>query len=133
EHTEHGVRRPDPYHWMRSLDSPDLLAHLTAERRWYESATGHLSPLIDALRSEMKSRVPATDLSVSWRHQSRYYYTVLPAGREYTQLLRDFDLPGKPGHPGQGELLLDANLLADDSGHLELGLTMVSPDERLLA
>lgn len=31
------------------------------------------------------------------------------------------------------QLVLDANLLADDSGHLELGLTMVSPDGRLLA
>ncbi|MET0838732.1 MAG: prolyl oligopeptidase family serine peptidase, partial [Marmoricola sp.] len=73
---------------------------------------------------------PATDRGVSWRHQDCYYYTVLPAGREYTQLLRDFDLPGKTG---AGQLLLDANLLADDSGYLELGLTAVSPDERLLA
>ena len=130
EHTEHGVQRPDPYHWMRDHESPELLAYLANERRWYETATGHLSPLIDALRSEMKSRVPATDRSVSWRHQSRYYYTLLPAGREYTQLLRDFDLPEQTG---AGELLLDANLLTDDSGYLELGLTMVSPDERLLA
>ena len=78
----------------------------------------------------MKSRVPATDRSVSWRHQGRYYYTLLPAGREYTQLLRDFDLAGKTG---SSQLLLDANLLADDSGYLELGVLSVSPDERLLA
>jgi oligopeptidase B len=119
---------------MRDSESPELLEYLDAERRWYESATGHLSPLVDALRSEMTNRVPATDLSVSWRHQSSYYYTLLPAGREYTQLLRDFDLAGQTG-PGSrtGQLLLDANLLADESGYLELGLTMVSPDERLLA
>ena len=30
-------------------------------------------------------------------------------------------------------LLLDANVLADDSGYVELGLTLVSPDDRLLA
>ena len=82
------------------------------------------------MRSEMKSRVPATDRSVSWRHQNCYYYTVSPAGREYTQLLRDFDLVGDTT---RGQLLLDANELADDSGYLELGLSMVSPDERLLA
>ena len=84
--------RPDPYHWMRDIDSPELLAHLAAERRWYESATGHLSSLVETLRSEMTDRVPTTDRSVSWRHQGFYYYTVLPAGREYTQLLRDFDV-----------------------------------------
>ena len=78
----------------------------------------------------MKDRVPTTDRSVSWRHQNCYYYTVLPAGREYTQLLRDFDVSGTHG---TSQVLLDANLLADDSGYLELGLTLVSPDERLLA
>ena len=119
EHTEHGVSRPDPYFWMRSHDSPDLLEYLVSERDWYESATGHLSPLIDALRSEMKSRVPTTDRSVSWRHQNCYYYTVLPAGREYTQLLRDFDLE-RPDRSSQ--VLLDANELAGESGYLGLGL-----------
>ena len=34
---------------------------------------------------------------------------------------------------GTSQVLLDANLLADDSGYLELGLTVVSPDGRLLA
>ena len=58
EHTEHGVPRPDPYHWMRDRDSPDLLAHLAAERAWYDSATGHLSSLVDALRSEMTAPSP---------------------------------------------------------------------------
>jgi oligopeptidase B len=116
---------------MRSTDSPELLAHLAAERHWYESATGHLSSFVDALRSEMKSRVPATESSVSWRQQDLYYYRLLPAGRDYPQLLRDFNAPGGPEQTAQ--LLLDVDLLADDSGYLELGLTAVSPDGRLLA
>jgi oligopeptidase B len=115
---------------MRRVDSPGFVSHLEAERGWYESATRHLSSFVDALRSEMESRVPATDRSVSWRLQNCYYYTVLPAGREYTQLLREFDLGGSDR---SSQLLLDANELLDDSGYLELGLTMVSPDERLLA
>ncbi len=130
EHAEHGVARRDPYHWMRDTGSPELLAHLREERRWYESATGHLGPLLDELRSEMQSRVPATERSVSWRHQDCYYYTRLPPGREYTQLLRDLD---PVGQSGRAHVLLDANLLADDSGHLELGLLELSPDARTLA
>lgn len=60
-----------------------------------------------------------------------YYYRLLPAGRDYPQLLRDFNVPDDEEQTGQ--LLLDANLLADESGYLELGLTAVSPDGRLLA
>ena len=93
EHTEHGVRRPDPFHWLRELDSPDVLAHLAAERAWYDSATGHLDSLVAVLRTEMQARVPATDRSVSWRRAKSSYYTVLAEGREHPQLFRDRHLP----------------------------------------
>ena len=96
EHTEHGVARPDPYHWMRRLDAP-VLAHLAAEREWYDVATGHLGPLVQELRAEMTGRVPATDSSVSWPQHGYSYCTVLPAGREYVQLLRRRDAAGDDG------------------------------------
>jgi oligopeptidase B len=128
EHTEHGVVRADPYHWMRRTDDPLLLAHLEAERLWYDTATGHLSSLVENMRSEMVGRVPATDRSVSWRLQDCYYYTVLPAGREHHQLLRERDQRNTPP-----EVLLDVNELADDSGYVELGYSKVSPDQTRLA
>ena len=140
------MARSDPYAWMRDVASPDLLTHLQAERHWYDSATGHLSPLVQALRSEMTGRVPATDRSVRTRYHGCSYYTALPAGREYPQLLRDFNAPdgreptdssvtvrpddAKSGSP---QLLLDVSSLADGSGHLELGVARVSPDGQLLA
>ena len=138
------MTRPDPYHWMRDRESAELLAHLEAERAWYDSATGHLGSLVDTLRQEMLARLPATDRSVSWARHGFSYYTEVPPGREYARLLRDFDLPSPSGRPDPQEtgtpttettsqLLLDANTLADDSGYLELGLTLVSPDDRLLA
>lgn len=132
---------------MRDRESPELLAHLTAERAWYDSATGHLSSLGDALREEMTGRVPDTDRSVSWRRHGFSYYTEVPAGREYAQLLRDLDTPTPSGPPDPHkaasrttdplvktpQLLLDTNALVDESGYLELGLTLVSPDDRVLA
>ena len=72
EHVAHGVRRPDPFHWMRRLDAP-VLAHLSAEREWYDIATGHLGPLVQELRAEMTGRVPATDSSVSWPQHGYSY------------------------------------------------------------
>ena len=131
---------------MRDLSSPALLSHLDAERRWYDSATGHLGSLVERLRSEMTNRVPATDSSVSWRHHGFSYYTVLPAGREYAQLLREINTPDQSAPPesagdggsgnrigGDPQVLLDVNDLVDGSGYVELGLTRVSPDDGLLA
>ncbi len=122
------MHRPDPYHWLRDVDSPAVLAHLGAERAWYDTATGHLDSLVAALRTEMQARVPATDRSVSWRLGDCYYYTVLAEGREHPQLFRDRHLPVTEDSVSEtAELLLDANLLDPGSGFVELGLTSVSP------
>jgi oligopeptidase B len=114
---------------MRRLDGP-VLDHLAREREWYDVATGHLGPLVQALRTELADRVPATDSSVSWLQHGYYYYTVLPAGREYVRLLRR-----RVGTPDTdpAQLLLDVNELVGDSGYVELGGSYVSPDGRLLA
>ncbi len=145
EHTEHGVHRPDPYHWMRDVGSADFLAHLAAERRWYESATGHLSSLAESLRSEMTGRVPPTERSVSWRYQDFYYYTVLPAGRDYPQLLRDFYRAGPVTTtepvtnavirtiPVAGSWCSITRRSATPPATSSSGVTLVSPDSRLLA
>lgn len=112
---------------MHDTAAPSLLAHLRAERAWYDAATVHLRSLVSELGSEMLSRVPATDPQVSWNHHGWFYYTLLPAGREHPQLLR----ARNPDDPA--ELLLDVNDLTDGSGHVELGVCLVSPDQRLLA
>ena len=57
----------------------------------------------------MTGRVPATDSSVSWPQHGYSYRTVLPAGREYEQLLRRRD---GAGDEEPDELLLDVNELA---------------------
>jgi oligopeptidase B len=145
EHTEHGVHRPDPYHWMRDPGSPELLSHLTAERAFYDSATAHLSSLVETLRAEMAARVAPTDRGVSWTRPGSSYYTEHVAGSDYPQLLRESRGPepemaaetvADPANrdgSSRPELLLDAAELLDGSGYLELGLTVVSPDQRLLA
>lgn len=116
---------------MRRVDDPAFLSHLATERRWYDSATGHLSPLVDELATEMTARVPPTEWSVSWAYMGSYYYTNLPAGKEYRQLLRvraDFDTPG----PGD-EVLLDLNDFAVGTDYVEQGVCLLSPDAALLA
>jgi oligopeptidase B len=140
------VVRPDPYHWLRDAGAPDVLAHLGAERRWYDSVVGHRASLIEDLRSEMVQRTPTTDSSARCVRRHFSYYVRVPTGREHPQLLQHLNrvepnLARNPYPGGQDRndsggverVILDAGDLAGDSAYVELGLTAVSPDEGLLA
>ena len=132
---EHGHRRVDGYAWLRDLDDPETLAYLESERSFYDRSTAHLRPLIDHLVNGMTKRVPETDSSVSYPRPRCLYYNRTPAGSEYEQLWRGGDQRGTldpepaPGH----QLLLDPASLRGDSAYIEIGISLVSPDERLLA
>ncbi|MET1059795.1 MAG: prolyl oligopeptidase family serine peptidase [Nocardioides sp.] len=139
--------RPDPYHWMHG-ESPALTEYLSAERSFHDSSVAHLHPLVSALKAEMFSRLAPTEVSARWRRTRFSYYTVHLAGNDYEHIFREIhgfetDLKqisafwGGQGDefsiPPGSELVLDVGALADDTGFLELGLTIVSPDEDLLA
>lgn len=126
----HGVGRVDDYAWLRDTSSAATQAYLAAERSWYESATSHLRSLASTLTSEMSARVPPADRSVSWRRMGSSYYTRTREGGEYEQLCRI-----RAGRDSSDEVtvLLDPADLAAGSTHVDLGLSLVSPDERLLA
>ncbi len=149
-HREHGVERPDPYAWLREVDDPAVLSYLSAERVFYDVSCSHLNSLVADLRTEMIGRVAPTEVSPRTRRVAFSYYTVHPAGRDYALLLREklrsgtnsqaiSSSEGPEGaenpveHPLPPDTMLDVNTLLTDSGYLELGLTSVSPDERLLA
>ncbi len=138
EHTQHGVARPDPYHWLRAVEDPAVLAHLAAERTWFDAATGHLNPLVEELFAEMRGRTPDTDSSVSWPHGLFYYYNRVPSGRDHEQLLRDRNRPETTDSVpistlGTETVVLDLNQETAGSAYAELGLSLVSPDDRWLA
>ena len=146
----HGVTRVDDYAWLRDTSAAEVLDHLTAERAWYDAATAHLHSQVETLVTEMSSRVPPADRSVSWQRVRCSYYTSTPAGSEYAQLLRvchqpegtyttDFVVTGPPsgGTGGEPERLLDPAELATGAGgdgnYVDVDLQEVSPDERFLA
>ncbi|HEY0904921.1 MAG TPA: prolyl oligopeptidase family serine peptidase, partial [Marmoricola sp.] len=145
EHTQHGVRRADPYHWM-STPSPVLTDHLVAERAFYDVCTGHLHGLASHLASDMGARIPGTERSASWNRSRFSYYSECASGNDYGRIYREIrgndtfsqQNPSRSqdvdnGIHGSRELVLDVPGLADDSGYLELGVTLVSPDEDRLA
>ena len=128
-HEAHGVRREDPYAWMRDTSDPELVVNLDAERAYYEERTAHLAALRSELRDEMRARVPDREESVRWREGDWWYFTRLLPGQDYPQLCRT---PlAEPA--GDGSVVLDEPGLAAGHNHFQIGVSLVSPDGRLLA
>src|SRR5262249_50614514 len=86
-HTEHGLDRPDPYHWLGG-DEPAVLGHLVSERAFYDASTVHLGSLRSTLKAEMLSRLPALDESAPWSRRRFTYWTRHPVNRDYAELWR---------------------------------------------
>jgi oligopeptidase B len=122
-----------------------LGAHLEAERAFYDSACAHLHSLVPTLRSEMVARLPRADTSPRWRRSRFSYYTRSASGSDYADLVREIrsnetfskqitrsglDLDDEID---RSQIILDVAALAADAAYLELGVTLVSPDEDLLA
>lgn len=131
----HGHRRVDNYAWLRDLEDPDVVRYLEQERSFYDASTTHLRPLVEDLVTDMTARVPETDCSVSYERSRFLYYKTTPSGSDYEQLWRGLDLAegGRGAMGGFGRLLLDPVALKGDSAYVEIGVSLVSPDERLLA
>ncbi len=133
-HTEHGVVRSDPYQWLAAADDPAVLAYLSAERAFYDTSCLHLEPLTSALRAEMLSRLPDTDESARWVRSRFTYWTRHRVNSEYSELWR-LNHGSTAGSTTESESSLVLNIAALDAGtgYLDVGVTLVSPDEDLLA
>ncbi len=138
--TTHGDPVTDEYAWMADRDDPRLLAYLQAENAYAAKRTAHLSPLVDRIFGEIRSRTVETDLSVPVLHGGWWYYTRTVEGQEYAVHGRvpRRECPQRPvrgggAAPAGEQVLLDGNLEAAGKDYFALGALDVSPDHRLLA
>ncbi|MGV1009634.1 MAG: S9 family peptidase [Dermatophilaceae bacterium] len=138
--TVHGDTVADDYAWMADRDDPRLLAYLEAENAYAADRTAHLSPLVERIFGEIRSRTVETDLTVPVAHGGWWYYTRTVEGREYAvhARVRCDTSPQRPvldqGTPPAGEqVLLDGNVEAAGRSFFSLGALDVSPDGGLLA
>ena len=139
----HGDRFTDPYEWLRAKDDPAVIAYLEAENAYTEARTAHLTPLRDAIFSEIKARTLETDLTVPSYATHRdgsafWYYARTVEGSEYAIYCRapatDQRRPPDVTDTISGEqVLLDGNLEAQGHEFFALGAFSISIDGRLLA
>jgi oligopeptidase B len=141
--SHHGDVFVDPYEWLRDKDNPEVISYLAAENAYTEAQTAQLTELSDAVFSEIKARTKETDLSVpsytSHPGGSAYWYYVRTVeGSEYPIYCRVVasdreKLPDPEQEIVGEEVLLDANLEAQDHEFFSLGAFSASLDGRLLA
>jgi len=84
----HGDVRVDAYAWLREVDRPEVLDHLTAERAYYDAVTAPLKPLAEQLDAAMRARMVPVDLSPPTQREQYAYLHRTPSGGEYEQLCR---------------------------------------------
>jgi oligopeptidase B len=115
---------------MRDHAAPALQEYLAAERAYYDTRTVHLAELTDALFGEAVARTPGkADNSVSWPLRGYRYWYRTPEGAESRQLLR----ASREAGAASEQVLLDENVLSDETGYVDIGVAEPSPDDRLLA
>jgi oligopeptidase B len=127
-HLEHGVRRPDPFYWLRDREDPAVIAHLEAENAFTDTAMAHLAPLRERLFAEQLSRIQEDDTTAPVKRGPWLYYTRTQAGRPYPVHVRRLDTPDAPE-----EILLDQNTLVPEGAYLDAQGFTVSPDHRYAA
>lgn len=126
-HTEHGVVRDDPWHWLKDRDDPDTLAYIEAEEAYTQHVVAPLADLRKRLFEEMKGSMQETDSSAPVRKGPWWYYSRTVEGLSHPILCR------KLGTDGVEEVILDVNAVAADHAYTAVVSAEVSPDHRLLA
>jgi oligopeptidase B len=124
----HGETVTDDYAWMRDPNEPAFREYLTAERTYHDAHTRRLDGLAGKLAEEAAGRVPAADeYSVPWPRGAFTYRTRLPEQSDNLQLMR-----AQAGESSE-RVLLDENVLAEQTGFVDVGVREPSPDGALLA
>ncbi len=135
--SHHGHQRTDPWHWLRQIDDPAVMAHLEAENAYTRAALRRLSGLRRTVYAELRARIHETDISVPVRRGPWWYYTRTRRGDGYPvhcrRPARGARPPLHPRRDDREEVLLDQNVLARGSDYLSVGVYSVSPDHRWLA
>ncbi|MCW1401284.1 S9 family peptidase [Novosphingobium sp. MW5] len=130
--THHGITVSDDYAWLRDPGYPEVtdkevLAHLEAENKWFESRMAERKPLIDTLFKEMRGRIKEADKSVPQKDGDYLYWIEFEEGAEYKKWWR------RPVAGGEDQLILDEVALAEGKEYFRLGALSVSQDGKLLA
>ena len=125
---KHGHVRVDDYYWLRERENSDVVQYLHEENSYADEVMAHTKPLEEQLFQEITGRLKQTDLSVPFKIGDYYYYVRYEPEREYGIYCRKYRTLENPE-----EVMLDGNVLAQDSEYFSLGNWMISSSQDILA
>ncbi|WFU25201.1 S9 family peptidase [Bradyrhizobium sp. CB1717] len=136
--TRHGITVTDDYAWLKDekwqevlrdpkvLD-PDIRKYLDEENVYTESLLGHTASLQKTLVGEMRGRIKEDDSSVPSPDGPFAYFRRFREGEQH-------ELFGRmPRDGGEGEIVLDGDVLAKDHKYFKFGGSRHSYDHKLQA
>ncbi|WKS95253.1 S9 family peptidase [Riemerella columbina] len=122
----HQDERIDPYFWLNQRDSPEVIQYLEEENRYAQWAMADTEALQNQLFEEMKARYKEDDESLPYFFNGYWYMVRFEKGKDYPLFFRKYKTL-----EAEEELLLDANLLAQNRDFLDVGSMNVSPNNQL--
>jgi oligopeptidase B len=123
-----GDVRVDNYYWLRDKTKSEVIDYIKAENNYTESVMSSTKGLQDKLYKEMVNRLQETDTTAPIINEGYYYYSRTAEGQQYPIYCR------KQGNlAATEEVLIDLNKLAEGHEYLDLGVTRISPNQRLYA
>ena len=126
----HGVKRNDPYYWLRddTREDKEMLAYLEAENTYAATQLAGAEALADTVFDEIVGRLEQNTSTVPAYDNGYWYTRRYEEGKEHPIFERR-----KGSETAPVELLLDANIEAARHDYYAVGGTEVSPDNRWLA
>ena len=126
-HKKFGDKILDPYYWLRTRDSKEVLDYLKAENQYAQSRLKALKALKNKLFQEMKSRLPEKQDQEPVSIGEYFYYLTWEKEKDYPLHKR------KKKSEDKEEVILDENSLPTKTGYLDVASALVSPDHKILA
>jgi oligopeptidase B len=129
-HHEHGVDRPDDFHWLKTdgKGGERVLTYLNAENAYLDAVLAPHSELVEELTRELRSHIQEQDEQPPVQEGDWLYSTRTEEGQEHPIFVRRRAAGGKA--EGEEQVLLDLNALKVREGHANVWVynTRPSPD-----
>lgn len=124
----HGIKREDPYYWLRERENPEVIDYLKKENVEADAFFKKNETIINQVFEELKSRTAENDDSAPVQRGDYVYWSRFEKGLEHPLHVRKLKLT-----KDMPRIILDENELAQDHEFMDCTGPSVSPKQNWIA